>query len=594
MNWWVDMVDPRVEVLIYDDGVAGLDQATVSHTGVSVEYVKRLANPNYAFVGLRIAPGARASSFRIKLSSSDEAISSEASYPFSLQPHPDREGRTLAPLSSRDLMYLIMPDRFANGDPGNDKIQTSSDTLVNRDKFLFRHGGDLRGVIDRLDYLEELGVTALWLNPILENDQPYASYHGYAISDHYRVDPRLGTNELYRQLVEAAHARGMKVVMDVIFNHVGDRHYQINDLPSRDWIHQWPTFTKSNFRAATIHDPYATEYDRKQMTEGWFDNHMPDLDQENPHLAKYLIQNSIWWTLYSGQDAFRIDTYTYPDTKFMAEWNRRIREELPHVHVFGETWVPMIGTQAWFVGGDQVSQAINTNLPAVTDFQLHDALHEAIQEEPSWRGGVNRLYYTLTQDYLYPNPSKNVIFLDNHDSSRLLSWVGGDTTKAKAALTLLLTTRGIPCLYYGTEAALTGAGGAFGEAGRVDFPGGFPGDELNFFDPDQRSGRLDIYDHLQQLARYRKSSDALSIGALTQFVPRDGVYIYFRHHGDEVVMVAYNGNSEPRTIDDFGPYREMLGTYKTGKEITAGMNVVDFRSITLEGKEARVFTLGGG
>ena len=594
-NWWVDMVDPKVEVLIYDKDVANYTEATVNYPGVTVDYVRRLENPNYLFVGLRVGPGTKPGSFPINLASGGLAQTQlpRKTVNYRLAAHPRSTWRDREALSSKDFMYLIMPDRFSNGDPANDKIYTATDTLLNREKLLFRHGGDLQGVINHLDYLQDMGVTALWLNPVLENDQPYASYHGYAISDHYEIDPRFGDNALYKRFVDEAHRRGIKVVMDVIFNHCGDQHYQIKDIPSADWIHQWPEYTKSNYRAASIHDPYASEYDRKQMTEGWFDNHMPDLNQDNPHLAKYLIQNSLWWALYSGQDAYRIDTYTYPDTKFMAEWNRRMLEEIPHVGLFGEAWVNQIGVQAWFVGGNKLNQKINTNLPAVVDFQLYHAIHEAMAEEPSWTGGVTRLYYTLTQDYLYPDPSKNVIFLDNHDISRLYSTFEGDMIKLKSSLAMLMTLRGIPCIYYGTEAGLEGAGGAFGEAGRVDFPGGFAGDQTNLFtDRDRNEVQRELFNYIKSMANYRKDSEALTTGTLKQYVPQDGVYVYFRSAGEERIMVVFNGNSEAKSMPDLGIYRESLGAFTTGRLLSDGMREVDLEHLKLKGKETLVIKLG--
>ena len=586
MHWWIGMEEPSLELLIYDKGVARYTEASVKHPGVRVEYVRRLENPNYLFLGLIVSPGARAGSFPITLSTGGRA---QKTIDYRLENRPTQQRDRL---SSKDLMYLIMPDRFANGNPDNDVVAGTQDELLNREKFLFRHGGDLQGVIDHLNYLEDLGVTALWLNPVQENDQPYSSYHGYAVTDHYQIDPRLGTNEDYKRLVEAAHARGIKVVMDVIFNHFGDRHYQFRDLPSQDWVHWFPEYTRSNFRAATIHDPYAADVDRRQQRQGWFDNHMPDLNGDNPHLANYLIQNSIWWTIYSGQDAFRIDTYTYPDTKFMAEWNRRMKEEFPDVHLFGETWVPFPGIQAWFVGGQKLGQDLDTHLPGVTDFQVHHALIEAVNEKPSWEGGVTKLYYTLTQDYLYPEPFDNVTFLDNHDESRLFSTLGKDVIKLKSALALLLTTRGIPCLYYGTELLLEGAGGAFGEAGRVDFPGGFPGDPQNAFTAKGRTAaQNEVFDYLRTLARFRKDSPALQSGSLTQYVPRDGVYVYFRRAGGRTVMVAYNGNDEARTFSDLSPYRDNLGGFTAGEEVTNEMAEVNLQGMTLGAKEAKVILL---
>ncbi|MEM1358995.1 MAG: glycoside hydrolase family 13 protein, partial [Bacteroidota bacterium] len=555
MNWWTNMADPRLEILIYYEEVADYGVVEVDYPGVTVDYVKRLENPNYLFVGLHIAPGTKPGSFQLQLASRDRA---RKMLPYELLPHPGKDWQQKEPLSAKDLIYLIMPDRFANGDPSNDRVYTTNDTIVARHKLLFRHGGDLQGIIDKLDYLADLGVTALWLNPVLENNQPYASYHGYAVTDHYAIDPRLGTNEKYRELVTKAHEMGMKVIMDVIFNHVGDQHWQMLDLPSENWIHQWSEYTQTTYRAPTIFDPNGSELDQKLMTDGWFDKHMPDLDQTQEQLANYLIQNSIWWVLYSGQDAYRIDTYAYCDAKFMARWNKRLKQEVPHLGIFGETWVHGPGVQAWFVGGEKLGQEINSNLPGVTDFQLYYAIQEAINAKPGWTEGVNRLYYTLAQDHLYPNPQQNVIFLDNHDLARVHTVFGQDLTKTKSSLALLFTTRGIPMLYYGTELAFTGAGGAFGEGGRVDFPGGFPGDKRNLFETPAREGaEKKIFDFVHTLANYRKNSSALTIGKLTQFVPRDGVYVYFRQAGEETVMVVFNGNEEERTFDPGNALREM-------------------------------------
>ncbi|MEL6142880.1 MAG: alpha-amylase family glycosyl hydrolase, partial [Bacteroidota bacterium] len=540
----------------YARNIATTQRVIIDYPGIKVEYFEREENPNYLFIGLNIGPGTNEGSFQIRLLGEDHSVLKEFYY--SLAVRNNTATLQSPPLSSKDFIYLIMPDRFANGDEANDSVEGTTQTGVNREKFLFRHGGDLIGVMEHLDYLQDLGVTAIWLNPVLENDQPYESYHGYAVTDHYRIDPRLGTNEQYRQLVQLAHERGIKVIMDVIFNHVGDHHWQIKDLPSTDWIHQWPAYTQTTYRATTLLDPNASEHDRQLMTDGWFDKHMPDLNQQNPHLARYLIQNSIWWTLYSGQDGFRIDTYAYPDPHFMAEWNRRMLEEFPGLGVFGETWVHGPAVQAWFTESETLHPGFNTQLPGVTDFQIYYAINDALSKEPGWTDGVMRLYYTLAQDYLYENPNRNVVFLDNHDLARFFTVVNQDVTKFKSGLTLLMTLRGIPMIYYGTEFAFTGAGGAFGEGGRVDFPGGWAGDATNLFSSGSRNEQQkDLHQFVRKLANFRKNSPALTEGKLTQFVPRDGVYAYFRHTNNERIMVLFNGSSQTRSVD-LSPYAEQL------------------------------------
>ncbi|MEM6770961.1 MAG: glycoside hydrolase family 13 protein, partial [Bacteroidota bacterium] len=599
LHWWTNMANPRLEVMIYDRNVAQYEAATVDYPGVKVEYVKRQANPNYLFVGLYVSPSAKPGSFDIRLApaaapdkSSSQTVKQSGNtktIAYALKAHPRKARAGREPLSAKDLIYLVMPDRFANGDPSNDRVYSTNDTIVARQKLLFRHGGDLQGVITKLDYLQELGVTALWLNPVLENDQPYASYHGYAVTDHYRIDPRFGTNELYRELVEKAHAKGIKIIMDVIFNHVGDEHWQMRDLPSYDWIHQWPKYTQTTYRAPTIFDPNGSEYDRKLMTDGWFDKHMPDLNQQNEHLATYLIQNSIWWALYSGQDGYRIDTYAYPDTKFMAQWNKRLLEEVPDLGIFGETWVHGPGVQSWFVGGGHLNQTTNTHLPGVTDYQLYYAIHEAMSQEPGWTDGVNRIYYTLAQDHLYPDPSKNVTFLDNHDLARIYTVFGQDMTKTKSSLAMLLTMRGIPMLYYGTELGFTGAGGAFGEGGRVDFPGGFAGDARDLFSAaDRNATEADLFNYVKRLANFRKDSPALTTGKLTHFVPVDGVYVYFRQADDQTVMCVFNGNSGNKPLKIDARLSEILAGATKGYDLTRDVKLAELKSLELAGKETRV------
>lgn len=607
-NWWANMEDPALEIMVYEKNISRYEVVKVTEPGISVEYVKREANPNYLFIGLRISPGTKPCSFQLSLASRDRALesqivpqsNSQIDVPsgrnkvisYELLPHPRKDWKNRQQLSQQDLIYLIMPDRFANGDPTNDVVPGMNETHLNRKKFFFRHGGDLQGIIDKLDYLQDLGVTALWLNPVLENNQPYASYHGYAVTDHYRIDRRFGTNGKYKELVAKAHAKGIKIIMDVIFNHVGDEHYLMRDLPGFDWIHQWPEYTKTTYRAPTLLDPNASHYDRKMMTDGWFDKHMPDLNQKNKHLANYLIQNSIWWTLWSDQDAYRIDTYAYADGDFAAEWNRRLLEEIPHLGIYGETWVHGPGVQAWFTGGRGIHQDFDTNLPGVTDFQLYYAIQEALGRAPGWTEGVNRIYYTLAQDYLYKDPSKNVLFLDNHDIARIFTTVGEDITKMKSALALLLTIRGIPMLYYGTEVGLTGSGGAFGEGGRVDFPGGFPSDETNLFASTSRdSTQAALHAYIKRIANFRLNSAALGKGRLVQFVPRGGVYVYFRQHANETVMVVFNGNNEAITLSDLSPYQEIVGGYTKADDLTRDVNNTLLQGMQLTGKEVRVLML---
>lgn len=584
-HWWVDMAHRELEILLYDKDIQQYS-VQLEYPGVSLLQVTRLENPNYLFVLIDIGPGTKAGVVPIQLLTSDGTVAKSINY--ELKERGDSAGQGV---SSEDLIYLIMPDRFANGDKGNDSVDDMAQTGTNRDKFFFRHGGDLIGIMEHLDYLEDLGITALWLNPVIENDQPYESYHGYAPTDHYAIDSRFGSNEQYRQLVQLAHERGIKVIMDVVFNHVGDHHWQIKDLPARDWIHQWEDgYRTISYRAPVHLDPHGAKADFEAMTNSWFDRHMPDLNQQHPQVANYLIQNSIWWTEYSKQDGFRIDTYAYCDQTFNANWNQRLLQEYPEIGIYAETWVHGPGIQSWFAEGARAEEH-NSHLPGVTDFQMYYAINEALNSETGWTSGANRLYYTVAQDYLYEDPTRNVLFLDNHDLGRVFGVVGEDMTKFKSAISLLLTMRGIPMLYYGTEVLMTGSGGAFGEGGRKDFPGGFPRDKTNYFkEKDREANVAEAFNYLRTLARYRKAHPVLQTGQLTQYIPVDGVYVYFRHNTSETVMVVFNGNDEAKTIDT-DHYGESMAGFTQGIEIVKGDVVGNLDKISVDARATLVLRL---
>ncbi len=584
--WWTGMVNTELQILLYDQNIADFKDVEIDYPGVSIVRIDRVENPNYIFLTLNIAPETEPGHFSITLAGGFE----QYVYQYELREKPEDPSR-IQGIDASDILYLVMPDRFSNGDPSNDSFEDMKQVGVNRDKLLFRHGGDLVGVMEHLDYLEELGMTGIWLNPVFENDQPYDSYHGYSITDFYRVDKRLGTNEQYRHFVELCHARGMKVVMDVIFNHVGDEHWWIQDLPSSDWIHQFDQYTASSFRAPVLMDPYAAEKDKEIVSNGWFDRHMPDLNQQNEFLATYLIQNSIWWTLFSGLDAFRIDTYFYPDPKFMATWGQRMQEEFPKLSFFGETWVHGAVTQAQFTQNNQLRENFNSHLPAVTDFQMHYAFYDALKQEQSWTGGVSKIYYTLAKDFVYEDPYRNVLFLDNHDKSRLFSELGEDVNKLKSGLAMLLTMRGIPCIYYGTEILLKGVGGMFGEAGRVDFPGGWRGDSENKFRAEGRSEQeQDVFEFVQALARYRSSTTALQDGKLMQFVPENGIYVYFRYDDATTVMIIYNSNDRVINLDT-ARFSEQLDKFTEAINILSGQSMPDISNLNLQARETLMLEL---
>lgn len=457
-------------------------------------------------------------------------------------------GKKAQGVTSRDLVYLIMPDRFANGDKRNDIVKGMRETALNRDSMYYRHGGDLQGIIDHLDYLQDLGVTALWLNPVLENDQPRTSYHGYANTENYKIDPRYGSNELYKKLVDELHRRGMKMIKDLVHNHTGSMHYTIRDMPSKDWVHQWPSFTRSNFRDQALFDPYAAQADRKLMTDGWFDMHMPDMNQANPYVRNYFTQSHIWWVEYAGVDGFRLDTYGYNDAAYMAEWAKAIKAEYPGLTFFGETWVRGVPNQVFFTQGNTVHRGFDSELPGVTDFQCLWAITDALSGKTGWDDGVVRLYTTLASDFVYQDATRNVVFLDNHDLSRFYSVVGESIHKYKSALAWLLTTRGIPQLYYGAEILMKNLANPDGRV-REDFKGGWPEDRGNKFTAAGRTpAENDLFNYVRKLALYRRDNAVLQTGRMMQYVPENGVYAYFRYNTEKTVMVVMNSTAQAQTL----------------------------------------------
>ncbi len=583
--WWVDMANTSLEIMLYDQNIKDYDVNISAKAGVTLKKVYRVQNPNYLFIEVLVGPGTEAGNFDIVLSQGGQ----NKKYTYELK---EREKKTSSSqgLNSSDFIYLIMPDRFANGDYSNDSFEEMEQSGIHRGKMYFRHGGDLQGIIDHLDYLEELGVTALWLNPVLENDQPYASYHGYAITDHYQIDRRFGSNELYKTFVEACHKRGIKVIMDIIFNHCGHKHWLMKDIPSEDWVHQWPEFTKSNFRASVLTDPHASKADTKQLLDGWFDYSMPDLNQQNERLANYFIQNTIWWVEYSGQDAYRIDTWFFPDQAFLSDWAKRMQEEFPNLGMYGETWAQMQSVQASFAQNSGLNIEAKSYLPSITDFQVNFAIEEALMEEQTWTEGAARLYYTIAQDFLYENPLRNVIFLDNHDKTRIFSYLKEDVSKLKSGLTLLLTLRGIPSMYYGTEQAFAGVSDPDGKV-RQDFLGGWKEDSVDKFTSSGRSAlENEVFDYVSTLANYRKNTPALHSGKTMHFVPENGIYVFFRYNADKTIMVILNTNDEAKEVNT-ERFEERMAGFSAGKNVVSGTLLKNINDITIPENSTLVIEL---
>ena len=525
-HWWKGMENDTLEILI-DAGKYLSDPPRVDDR-VQLLSSSIAANPQYAYLKIRASSEA-SNVFTIHVGK--EKVKYELK---------DRSSYDPSGLDQRDVMYLITPDRFANGDPKNDIDENLNERVYSRDSIYGRHGGDIQGIIDHLDYIQDLGCNSLWICPLLENNEFKASYHGYAITDHYQIDPRFGTNGLYGKLMDQLHLRDMKMVMDVVYNHFGSQHHLFLNPPDSGFFNWHKGFVRTNYRASTLYDPNASESDKKLFADGWFDGHMPDVNQRNPHMAAFLIQNSLWWIEEFQIDAFRIDTYTYPDQRFMADLARRIRKEYPNFFLFGETWVHYPEIQSYFPEGNPFNP-INTHLNNVTDFQFAFALTEALQKEQGWTEGIAKFYYRIASDYLYKDPSSLVTFLDNHDLARIYGTLEQDMAKMKMAMGVLFTMRGIPCLYYGTEIGMKEVEnhGVI----REDFPGGWPGDEMNKFSSDGRTDEEnEIFNWISNLLKWRAESEAITSGRLMHFVPFEGVYAYFRYTDKQVVMVVINTN----------------------------------------------------
>jgi len=585
MFWWVGMKNPKLQLIVHGDKIA--ERAVkLNYPGVKLTQVHKVENPNYLFLDLDISAAAKPGAFTIYFIKTGAA---NLQYKYELKQRDHSPNRAQG-VTDKDLIYLIMPDRFSNGDPSNDSIPGMAEMKVDRSQMYARHGGDIQGVMNHLDYLKDLGVTTVWLTPEITNDMPHASYHGYAVTDHYYVDPRFGTNALYKAFVDKCHAMGLKVIKDLVHNHSGINDYFIKDMPMKSWVHQWPKYTNSNFRDAAVMDPHASAMDKKIMLDGWFDHSMADMNENNPYVQNYLTQNHIWWVEYAGVDGFRLDTYPYNDAEYMADWARKVKAEFPHLSIYGETLVWSVANQAFFTQGNTVNRGFNTELPGVVDSQVKDALAEALNGKEGWTDGVNRLYLVLAQDFLYQDPNRNVVFLDNHDMSRFYSVVGEDFNKYKAGMALLLTTRGIPQMYYGDEILMKGNDNPDGLV-RSDFPGGWAGDKANKFTNEGRTDSERIaFNYVRALANYRKQTPALQTGKLMQYIPEKGIYVYFRYDAAKTIMIIYNGETKEQTLTT-DRFNERSAGFTRATNVITNESISNIGSITIPGKTTLVLEL---
>ncbi len=583
--WWTGMKNPKLQLVVHGNNIASRSVNLV-YPGVKLRAVHKVENPNYLFLDLEIAPSTKNGSFPIVFSASGQV---DLAFKYELKTRNLAANRAQG-VTNKDLIYLLMPDRFSNGDKSNDVVKTMRETTLNRDAIYDRHGGDIQGLMNHLDYLKDLGVTAIWMTPEIENDEPHASYHGYAVTDYYKIDPRFGTNELYKAYVEKCHSMGLKVIKDLVHNHIGTESWLIRDMPMKDWVHQWPKYTNSNFHDAVVMDPHASFIDKKTMLDGWFDIRMADLNENNPYVQNYLTQNHIWWVEYAGLDGFRLDTYPYNDAEYMADWAKKVKAEFPHLSIYGETLVWSVSNQAFFTQGNTVNRGFDTHLPGITDGQIKDAINEALNGKSGWTDGVGRLYSVLAQDFLYQDATRNVIFLDNHDMSRFYSVVGEDFNKYKAGMAMLLTMRGIPQMYYGDELLMKNFSNPDGLV-RLDFPGGWPGDKVNkFVASDRTEKENEAFDFVRKLANYRKNTSTLQTGKLMQYIPQDGVYVYFRYDQQKTVMIAYNSNEKPTTLAT-GRFAERTAGFAKALNVMTGEQLNTITSLDLPAKSITILEL---
>ena len=595
-NWFVGMKNPSLQLMVYGTGIRNAE-VTTDYAGVSIDSLVRLDSPDYLLVYLNLKgaqPGTMTLQFKVGKKTQ------KVSYPLLQR---EMNGDERMGFTNADVLYMLMPDRFASG-RDNDPVKGMRNYRVDRSQPSLRHGGDLEGIRQHLDYFNELGVTALWFTPVLENDSPdneagYSTYHGYATTDYYRVDPRFGTNDEYRQLIREAHQHGLKVVMDMIFNHCGFEHPWVANMPSKDWFNlpEWlegnpegktnERFQQTSYKLTPVMDPYASKIDMRETVEGWFVPTMPDLNQKNPHVMTYLIQNSKWWIETVGIDGIRMDTYPYADREGMARWMQELDAEYPNFNTVGETWVTEPAYTAAWQKGSRLS-AKNSYLKTVMDFSFFDKLSQAKNEETDpWWKGYNRIYNSLVYDYLYENPSNVMAFIENHDTDRFLG-NGKDSLALKQALALLLTINRTPQLYYGTEILMNGTKEVTDGHVRKDFPGGFPGDKKNAFTPEGRTqAEQAMFSWLSRLLHWRQGNEVIIRGSQTQFIPYQGVYVIARQHGGRTVLTILNGTSQPAVMS-VARYAEVIGTTAVATDVITGRHVRLDKDVNLRPRQTLI------
>ncbi len=583
--WYAGMHNPILQIMCYGKNIAKL-QVSVSNS-TPITKVQRTDNPNYLFITIN-TKNSPPTAFYFIFKEKDKVVLTQK---YSLKQRKENSAQRKS-FDSSDVMYLLMPDRFSNGNPNN-KNDVSTTEKYNRKLPEGRHGGDIQGIINHLDYIQELGATTIWSTPLCEDNDAECSYHTYAQSDVYKIDPRYGTNQDYVRLSSEIHRRKMKLVMDYVTNHWGLQHWMIKDLPTQDWINQFENYTQTNHKRTLVHDINASKIDTKICFDGWFVPTMPDLNQRNPFVLTYLTQNAIWWIEYANLDGFRVDTYNYAEPEAIAKWTKAITDEYPNFNIVGEISLRDQAQLSYWQKDSPIGQIqnFNSHLPSLMDFILSDALLTIFNEDGNWETGMIRIYNNFTNDFLYPNVNNLLIFAENHDTHRLNHVYLNDIRKYKMAMTLIATVRGIPQLYYGSEVGMAGNKDEGDAAIRLDFPGGWEGDPINAFTKAGRTpGQNEYFDFTSKLFNWRKTKSVIHSGKMTHYIPEDNTYVYFRYNTSESVMILFNNNDEPKTLK-MDRFAENIQNYKTGKDVTTDEIIDITNEIILEAKSALILEL---
>lgn len=585
--WWAGMHNPELQVMFYGKNIAQYTPSVSNN--VVITNVVKTENPNYVFVTID-TKSLTAQQLVFSFKNNKNKVAFTHNYELKARKEGSAQRKSY---TSADMMYLIMPDRFANGNPDNDSEKSVTEK-ADRSNPNGRHGGDIEGIINNLDYIKQLGATAIWSTPLCEDNDPRGSYHGYGQSDVYKIDPRYGTNDDYLRLSAKVKEKGMKLVLDYVTNHWGAQHWMYKDLPTYEWVHQFPGYSQSNYRMATQFDPNASKIDKRQCVDGWFVPSMPDLNQSNPLVLNYLTQNAIWWIEYADLDGFRVDTYSYNDKEGIAKWTKAITDEYPHFNIVGEVWMNDQAQMAYWQKDSKVGaiDSYNSYLPSVMDFTGMDALAQAFNEDDAgWDRGMMKMYNNLVNDFLYPDINSVLIFAENHDTGRINQIYNNDFKKYQMAMALLATTRGIPQLYYGSEIGMAGDKGKGDGDIRHDFPGGWQGDNHNAFTAAGRTEQEKQYfDFTSKLFTWRKGKEVIHTGKTTQYIPHDNVYVYFRYNEKETVMVVVNNSATAKTFKT-DRFAESIKTHKSGTDVVTGKTVNLAGEITMEPKSAMVLEL---